>query len=83
MNEESLVDNNAENISRCLWQGHISFGFQITRIFIFIYLQKLIAFVMGLALAILAPEPLKNIPFLVLIFFVLASWDGTTWNVIH
>lgn len=34
---KSLVDNNAENISRCLGQAHISHGFWTTRAFIFIF----------------------------------------------
>lgn len=38
MNGESLIDNNAENISRCLWLVHISQEFWTTRVLFLFYI---------------------------------------------
>jgi hypothetical protein len=73
MNGESLVDNNAENISRYLWQACISHWLWTTTFLFFVYLQTLIQ---HLVCAKYWPfgsiSLLRSMPFFVLIFFFMA-----------
>lgn len=62
---------------------HVGFELQGFLFLCYLFTNTLIAVFRSQSLAILVREPLKSVPFLVLIFFVLAHCHSAAWHVIR